>query len=117
MVRTSVCPDDCPLPGALLNLLQTCAECGSLRDDVLAEYLCQSPQTIHTNFKRINELLGTHERFAAVQMACRQGWIPLLHFAPPPFLIPILRNTPHSNCPRLGALHPASGVLKYYHQK
>ena len=68
----------------MLKLLQTCAEAGSLHDDVLAGLLCLSPQTVHTNSKRINELLGTHERFSAVQMACRAGWIPLLHFAPPP---------------------------------
>ena len=76
--------DECPLPEALRTLLHACAESGSLRDDVLAERLCLSPQTVHTNFKRINILLGTHERFAAVQIACREGWIPLLHFAPAP---------------------------------
>lgn len=84
MARKNVCPNDCPLSGALLKLLQACTEAGSLHDKVLAELLCQSPETIHTNFKRINELLGTHERFAAVQQACREGWIPPLHFAPPP---------------------------------
>ncbi len=84
MVHRDDCPDGCPLPDALRNLLQACAEAGSLHDKVLADRLCLSPETVHTNFKRINELLGTHERFAAVQRACREGWIPLLHFAPPP---------------------------------
>ena len=100
--------DRCPLPEALRSLLCACAESGSLRDDVLAEHLFQSPQTVHTNFRRINELLGTHERFAAVRMACGKGWISSLHFAPapsapPPLMTPILRNTSHSNCPRTGA--------------
>lgn len=87
MTHTNACPDECPLPDALLKLLRTCAESGSLRDQILADRLCQSPETVHTNFKRINELLGTHERFAAVQLACRKGWIPLIHFAPPPLMI------------------------------
>lgn len=103
--------DGCPLPEALRKLLQTCAESGSLLDKVLADRLCLSPQTVHTNFKRINELLGTHERFAAVRMACGNGWISFIQFAPiiisPPLMTPITRNVNHSNCPRMGALQPA----------
>ena len=79
--------DRCPLPEALRSLLCACAESGSLRDDVLAEHLFQSPQTVHTNFRRINELLCTHERFAAVRMACGKGWIPSIQFAP--IIIPL----------------------------
>lgn len=88
MIYRDDCPDGCPLPEALRNLLQACAESGSLRDNVLAGRLCLSPQTVHTNFKRINALLGTHERFAAVRMACAKGWISSIHFAPAPPLPP-----------------------------
>jgi len=89
MVHKSDCPNGCPLPEALRKLLQAYAESGSLLDKVLADQLCLSPQTVHTNFKRINELLGTHERFAAVRIACGKGWIPSIQFAPiiiPPLL-------------------------------
>ncbi len=84
MLSRSDCCDGCPLPDALLSLLRACAESGSLHDKALAERLCQSPETVHTNFKRINELLGTHERFAAVRMACREGWISPFDFMPAP---------------------------------
>lgn len=84
MVHKNDCLDGCPLPAALRNLLQSCAEAGSLHDKVLAARLRLSPGTVHTNFKRINALLGTHERFAAVQMACRAGWISSIHFVPAP---------------------------------
>ncbi len=71
----------CPLSPALVSLLQSCLDARSTHDKKLAERLCLSPETIHTEFKLIARCLNTHDRFEAVLLAWEKGWI---HFAPPP---------------------------------
>jgi DNA-binding NarL/FixJ family response regulator len=71
----------CALSPALVVLLQACLDARTLKDKALAERLCLSPETIHTEFKRIAQVLGTHDRFGAVLLAWDRGWI---RYAPPP---------------------------------
>jgi hypothetical protein len=71
----------CPLSPALVGLLQACVDARCIRNQTLADHLCLSPDTVHTNFRRIAEALGTHDRFEAICMAYENGWI---RFAPPP---------------------------------
>ena len=70
----------CPLSPALVHLLQACLDGRSTMDKPLARRLCLSPETIRTEFKRIGQALGTHDRFASVLLAWEKGWIVL----PPP---------------------------------
>lgn len=71
----------CPLTPALVFLLQSCLDARSTHDKRLAERLCLSPETIHTEFKLIAQRLETHDRFEAVLLAWEKGWIglPSLH--------------------------------------
>ncbi len=69
-----------PLTPALILLLQACVDVRSTQDKKLAQHLCLSPETIRTEFKRIAESLGTHDRFEAVLLAWEKNWIRL----PPP---------------------------------
>jgi len=71
----------CPLSCALVGLLQTCVDAKCIKNKTLADLLCLSPDTVHTNFRRIAEALGTHDRFEAIYIAYENGWI---RFAPPP---------------------------------
>ena len=71
----------CCLSPALVCLLQTCLDAHSLADKELARRLCLSPETVHTEFKRIAQTLGTHDRFEAVLPAWDKGWI--THSPPP----------------------------------
>lgn len=71
----------CPLSPALILLLQACVDARCIRNKTLADRLCLSPQTVHSNFRRIAEALGTHDRFEAICIAYENGWI---RFAPPP---------------------------------
>lgn len=68
---------DCPLPPSLIHLLQACVQARSTKDRDLAEHLQLSPATIRTKFKRIGEVLGTHDRFASILIAVEHGWIVL----------------------------------------
>jgi len=63
------------LSPALICLLQTCLDAHTLKDKTLAERLYLSPETVHTEFKRIAQTLGTHDRFEAVLLAWDEGWI------------------------------------------
>lgn len=65
----------CCLSPALVCLLQTCLDAHTLKDKALAKRLCLSPETVHTEFKRIAQTLGTHDRFEAVLLAWDKGWI------------------------------------------
>ena len=69
----------CPLSPALISLLQACVDARCIRNQTLADHLCQSADTVHTNFRRIAGVLGTHDRFEAICMAYENGWI---RFAP-----------------------------------
>lgn len=71
----------CPLSPCLLGLLQLCVDLKSTKDRKLAEHLCLSPETVKTEFKRIGQVLDTHDRFEAIMMAWENGWIRL---SPPP---------------------------------
>lgn len=75
-------PKPCSLSPALLCLLQTCLDAHTMTDKELAKRLCLSPETVHTEFKRIAQTLGTHDRFGAILLAWDKGWI--THFPPPP---------------------------------
>jgi len=70
----------CPLSPALVFLLQSCFDARSTHDKKLAEHLCLSPATVHTEFKLIAQRLDTHDRFEAILIALEKGWI---RFAPP----------------------------------
>lgn len=95
----------CPLSPALVELLQACVDARCIRDKTLAERLCLSPQTVHTNFRRIADALATHDRFEAIIVAYEKGWI---RFAPPPPLLKhslqMFHKQTRHNCPRLGAV-------------
>ena len=102
----------CPLSPALIDLLQACVDARCIKDKMLAERLCLSPQTVHTNFRRVAEALGTHDRFEAIYIAYENGWI---RFAPPPPLKHSLRmfhKQTRENCPCLGACHHSLSVLQ-----
>lgn len=64
-----------PLTPCAQQLLQCCVALGTTQTARLAEHLCLSRHTINSSFHRINCALGTHDRFAAVQMALENGWI------------------------------------------
>lgn len=68
--------DTCPLTPALVELLQTCVRHGSATGS-LAMILHRAPSTVDTEFKRINQILGTHSRTDAVVYALRRGWVRL----------------------------------------
>jgi len=67
--------DRCPLTPALLQLLQACVTANSTDTRTLAGTLCRSPETVRTEFKRINQILGTHGRSDALIIAVRNRWI------------------------------------------
>ncbi len=71
----------CPLPPALLRLLQAAADAGTTNATTLAGKLWLSKSTVRTEWQRIHEVLGVHCRYAAVALALRNGWIT----APPPY--------------------------------
>jgi len=73
----------CCLSPALVCLLQTCLDARTLKDKKLAKRLCLSPETVHTEFKRIAQILDTHDRFEAVMLAWEEGWI-VYASSPPP---------------------------------
>lgn len=80
MSKTNAKP--CWLSPALVCLLQTCLDARTLKDKQLAKRLCLSPETVHTEFKRIAQILNTHDRFEAVMLAWEKGWI--IYVPPPP---------------------------------
>jgi len=65
----------CPLSPALVILLQSCVDVRSTHGKRLAEHLCLSPETVHTEFKLIAQHLDTHDRFEAILIALEKGWI------------------------------------------
>lgn len=71
----------CPLTPGMLTTLQTAVDHCTTRDDDLAKLLNLAPSTVHTQFRRICEVLGVRSRPAALILALRCGWITL---APPP---------------------------------
>ena len=101
----------CPLSPALVLLLQACIDARCIRNQTLADHLCQSPDTVHTNFRRIADALGTHDRFEAICMAHENGWI---RFAPPPplkYSLRIFHEQICQNCPQLGAVFSVRRLL------
>lgn len=93
----------CPLSPALVLLLQSCLDARSTHDKRLAEHLCLSPETVHTEFKLIAQRLDTHDRFEAVLIALERGWITLAFAPPPKFTL--------QNLNRLVYKLPPNGVL------
>ncbi len=107
----------CPLSPALLALLQACVDARCIRNKTLADRLCLSPDTVHTNFRRIAEALGTHDRFEAIYIAYEHGWI---RFPTPSPLKPrqqIVHKQVHGNCPDWGLATPCSSCYNdaYFH--
>gem|GEM_PF-550676 len=102
----------CPLSPALVLLLQACIDARCIRSQTLADHLCQSLDTVHTNFRRIADALGTHDRFEAICMAYENGWI---RFAPPPlkYSLRIFHEQICQNCPRLGAVFSVRRLLYF----
>jgi hypothetical protein len=60
---------------ALLDLLIMSVAIGSTSDSDLAAVLCRSPETIHTEWKRIRVAMGVRSRFEAVMVAISLGWV------------------------------------------
>lgn len=102
-----------PLSPALVCLLQTCLDAHTMTDKELAKRLCLSPETVHTEFKRIAQVLGTHDRFEAILFAWDKGWIT---YSPPPRRMKPGTQTHRSpcceKCPQLGYCAFASIVLQ-----
>lgn len=67
--------EGCPLSPSLRRLMLTSIAMGDTSDRALAECLCVSPATVHTEWRRILEVTSTHSRFAAVLHALRHGWL------------------------------------------
>ncbi len=66
-----------PLTPALTGLLEAAVTLGTTNNQVLAEYLICSGETVKSNFRRISLLLDTHNRAEAVLIALSKGWIEL----------------------------------------
>jgi DNA-binding NarL/FixJ family response regulator len=66
---------NCPLTPALRTLLEATIAVGTTNSRTLAERLVCSEETVKSNFRRINQLLYTHNRAEAVLIALSQGWI------------------------------------------
>ena len=73
---------NCPLTPALRTLLEATIVVGTTNNRTLAERLVCSEETVKSNFRRINQLLDTHNRAEAVLIALSHGWICLPSIEP-----------------------------------
>lgn len=72
---------ECSLTTTQLLLLQTCVDLETANYKRLAVAPCKSRWTVQTDFRRINELLGTRGSDEALLVALNRSWIKL---SPPP---------------------------------
>lgn len=68
-------PDPCPLTPALRTLLETAVTLRTTNNQVLAEALVCSEETIKSGFRRISLLLDTHSRAESLLYALLSGWV------------------------------------------